>query len=69
MMDFYEQGMPLMIVVLIAVPVMFIVIGYLSLRYTERYVNCGAFLQDFYKVAFKVKGTEEKNDSEIDKVA
>lgn len=69
MMDFYEQGMPLMIVVLIAVPVMFIVIGYLCLRYTERYVNCGAFLHDFYAVAFKVKGTEEQNEKEVDKAA
>lgn len=69
MVYFYEKGMPLVIVLQIVVPIIFLVIGYLCLRYVEKYASCGIFLHNFYTVAFKIKGTEEKNDSEIDAIA
>lgn len=50
----YEKGMPLLIVLMIVVPIVFLVIGYYCLMYVERYASCGIFLHDFYKDAFKV---------------
>lgn len=64
----YEKGMPLMIGLLVAIPIIFLVIAYLCLRYSEKYASCGVFLHDFYKVALKMKGIEEKNDTEVNKV-
>ncbi|TCB75550.1 hypothetical protein E0H89_11450 [Acinetobacter sp. ANC 3781] len=69
MVSSYEKGMPLMIVLLVAIPIILLVVAYLCLRYTEKYASCGIFLHDFYKVAFKAKGAEEKNDSEVDVAA
>ncbi|ENU29516.1 hypothetical protein F991_02563 [Acinetobacter sp. CIP-A165] len=69
MVDFYGKGMPLVIVLMIAIPALFLVVGYLCLRYTEKYASCGIFLHDFYTVAFKIKSSEEKNDSEVDAAA
>ena len=68
MVSSYEKGMPLMIGLLVAMPIILLVIAYLSLRYTEKYANCGIFLHDFNKIAYKSKCTEE-NDSEIDAAA
>ncbi|AMW80379.1 hypothetical protein AMD27_08230 [Acinetobacter sp. TGL-Y2] len=65
----YEKGMPLLIVLMIVVPTVFLVIGYYCLMYVERYASCGVFLNDFKKDAFKMQSTEEKNDSEIDATA
>ena len=56
MVSSYEKGMPLMIGLQVAIPVIFLVIAYLSLRYTEKYANCDIFLHDFNKVAYKTKG-------------
>ena len=68
MVSSYEKGMPLMIGLLVAMPIILLVIAYLSLRYTEKYANCGIFLHDFNKVAFKVKRIEEKK-VEVDAAA
>lgn len=69
MTNSYEKGLPLMIALLVAIPIIFLVIAYLCLRYTEKYASCGIFLHDFKKDAFKIKGTEEINDSEVDTAA
>jgi hypothetical protein len=69
MVSAYEKGMPLMIALQLAIPIILLFIAYLCLRLCEKHVSCGIFLHDFYKVAFKIKGTEEKNDSEIDAAA
>lgn len=66
MVSSYEKGMPLMIGLQVAIPVILLVIAYLSLRYTEKYANCGIFLHDFNKVAFKVKAIEEEDNSDVD---
>lgn len=63
MVSAYEKGMPLMILLLVTIPTIFLVIGYLCLRYVERYTTCSIFLHDFKKDAFKMHGTEETNDS------
>lgn len=62
MISSYEKGIPLLIVLMIVVPVVFLVIGYYCLIYVEKYVSCGIFLHDFYKDAFKIQSTEEEND-------
>lgn len=67
--NYYEKGLLLSIALMIAIPVILLVIAYLCLKYTEKYASCGSFLNEFYTVAFKVKSTEEKNDSEIDTAA
>lgn len=59
----YEKGMPLLIVLMVIVPIVLLVIGYYCLIYVERYASCGIFLHDFYKHAFKIKGTEGRNDT------
>lgn len=64
MVHFYEKGMPLIIVVLIAVPVMFVVVGYLCLMYVERYASCGVFLNSFKKDAFKLPEIETNNEED-----
>lgn len=69
MVSSYEKGMPLLIVLMIVVPIVFLVIGYYCLIYVERYASCGNFLHDFYKDAFKVKRSEEKDDTDEDKAA
>lgn len=66
MVSSYERGMPLMIGLQVAIPVILLVIAYLCLRYVEKYASCGIFLHDFYTVAFKMKDAEENNESEID---
>lgn len=62
--NFYEKGMPLVIVLMLTIPIMFLVIGYLCLRYTEKYTSCGIFLYDFKKIAFKFV-SEKVNDDVI----
>lgn len=69
MVSSYEKGMPLMIGLQVAIPVILLVIAYLCLRYSEKYASCGIFLHDFYKVAFKVKGIEDKNEVDVDAAA
>lgn len=64
MVFFYEKGMPLVIVLMIAFPVLLLVVGYLCLRYTEKYASCGVFLHDFNTIAFKIV-SDEKNDDEV----
>jgi len=59
----YEKGALLIVFLMIVLPFIFLVVGYLCLRYVERYVSCGVFLHDFYKDAFKVRIAEEKNDN------
>ncbi len=54
MVYFYEKGMPLVVVLMVTIPIMFLVVGYLCLRYTEKYASCGVFLHDFKTIAFKV---------------
>lgn len=63
MVSAYEKGMPLMIALQFAIPVIFLFIAYLCLRTCEKHVSCSVFLNDFYKVAFKIKGIEVKNES------
>lgn len=67
--NYYEKGMFLSIFIIVALHVICLVAGFLCLKYVEKCADCGIFLHDFYKVAFKVKGTEEKNDSEVDVAA
>lgn len=70
MTEFYGKGMPLVIFLLIAIPALFLVVGYLCLRYTEKYASCGIFLHDFHEVAFKImKKATEINNSEVDAAA
>jgi len=64
----YEKGMPLVIVLLVVIPTIFLVIAYLCLRYSEKYASAGIFLHDFNKVAFKIKGSKE-NESEPESAA
>ncbi|OTG93577.1 hypothetical protein B9T24_13985 [Acinetobacter sp. ANC 4654] len=63
--SYYEKGMFLSIFIIVALYVICLVAGFLCLKYVEKCADCGIFLHDFYKVAFKMKGTEEKNDSEV----
>jgi len=54
MVSSYEKGMPLMIGLQVAIPVILLVIAYLCLRYSEKYASCGIFLNDFNKDALKL---------------
>lgn len=65
MVSSYEKGMPLMIGLQLAIPIILLVIAYLCLRYSEKYASCGIFLHDFNKVAFKVKATEAEDNSDV----
>jgi len=64
MVSAYEKGMPLMILLLVTIPTIFLVIGYLCLRYVERYTTCSIFLHDFKKDAFKIPETENNNEED-----
>ncbi|MFN4186769.1 MAG: hypothetical protein ACK4FN_01930 [Acinetobacter johnsonii] len=61
----YEKGMPLMIGLQLAIPIILLVIAYLCLRYSEKYASCGIFLHDFNKFAFKVKAIEAEDNSDV----
>jgi len=64
MVGAYEKGAPLIVVLMIVLPIMFLVVGYLCLRYVESYACCGVFLHDFYKDAFKIPETETNNEED-----
>ncbi|RZG48050.1 hypothetical protein [Acinetobacter wuhouensis] len=59
MVNFYDKGMPLVVIMMIVIPIMFLIIGYLCLRYTERYATCSIFLHDFNKFAFKITPSDK----------
>jgi len=61
--SYYEKGMFLSIFIIVALHVMCIVAGFLCLKFVERCADCGIFLSDFEKYAFKVQD-EEINDKE-----
>lgn len=65
MVSSYEKGMPLMIGLQLAIPIILLVIAYLCLRYSEKYASCGIFLHDFNKFAFKVKAIEAEDNSDV----
>ncbi len=69
MISSYENGMPLMIMLMVVIPIILLVIAYLCLMYVEKYASCGFFLHDFYEDAFKMQSIEEENESEIDAAA
>ncbi|ENV48130.1 hypothetical protein P255_01009 [Acinetobacter brisouii CIP 110357] len=51
--SYYERGMLVSIFLLVMWPIIFLSIGYLFLRYSERCATCRIFLHDFKKDAFK----------------
>lgn len=65
MVSSYQKGMPLMIGLQLAIPIILLVIAYLCLRYSEKYASCGIFLYDFNKFAFKVKAIEAEDNSDV----
>lgn len=65
MVSSYEKGMPLMILLLVTIPTIFLVIGYLCLRYVEKYATCGIFLNGFKKDAFKLPEIVMNSEEEL----
>ncbi|MFW2078835.1 hypothetical protein ACG94X_14160 [Acinetobacter sp. ULE_I010] len=64
MVSSYEKGMPLTILLLVTIPTIFLLLGFLCLRYVEKYATCGIFLNGFKKDAFKLPEIETNNEED-----
>ena len=62
--NFYENGMFVNILISIALYGMCLVIGFLCLKYMERCADCGIFLHNFKEDAFKIPKTEESSEED-----
>ena len=51
---FYEKGMFLSILIIVALHGICLLIGFLSLKYVEKSADCGIFLNDFKEYAFRL---------------
>lgn len=63
---YYDKGMLLSIFVIVGLHAICLVAAFVCLKYVERCMDAGIFMNDFYKYAFKAHAIEEKENKDVD---